>query len=117
MILEYISGSLMIIGALFVLISSLGIMKFPDLYMRMSSTTKTVTLGSGLILLGTAIFFKETGVVTRAAVIILFVFLTAPVAAHMIGKVAFLQGVKLWEKTKVNEYSKNIAENKDKIKN
>ena len=75
----------------------------PDLFMRMSATTKAATLGVGFVLLGTAIQYWDVGIFSRAVVIILFLLLTAPVAAHMIGRAAYFDGVPLWNKTIVDE--------------
>jgi multicomponent Na+:H+ antiporter subunit G len=94
---------LMIIGGIFAFLAGIGILRLPDMYIRMSATTKTATLGIGCILLATAIFFSDTGVTFRAAATILFLFLTAPVAAHMIGRAAYLTRVPLWEGTVIDE--------------
>lgn len=86
-------------GALFMALAGLGMLRMPDLFLRMSSTAKAGTLGAGLILLGAAIHFDEFSISTRAIAIIIFLFLTAPVAAHMIGRAAYFDGVPLWKGT------------------
>lgn len=87
------------IGALFILIASIGIVRMPDFYLRLSVTIKAATLGIGLILGSVALFFGETSVTTKLLATILFLLLTAPVAAHMIGRAAHFAGTKLWDKT------------------
>jgi multicomponent Na+:H+ antiporter subunit G len=69
----------------------------------MSAATKASTLGMGLILLGTVFYFGELGIASRAIATIIFVLLTAPVSAHMIGRAAYSNGVPLWEGTEVDE--------------
>lgn len=101
--IELLSSIFIITGSIMILISSIGLLRMPDLYMRMSATTKAATLGVGLILIGTAIFFWEVGIVSRLLIIIVFLLLTAPIAAHMIGRAAYIDGVKLWDKTSVDE--------------
>jgi len=101
--MDLISSIFIIIGSVMILISSIGLLRMPDLYMRMSATTKAATLGVGFILIGTAIFFWEVGIVSRLIIIIVFLLLTAPIAAHMIGRAAYIDGVKLWDKTTVDE--------------
>lgn len=101
--MEIISSALIILGSVMILISSIGLIRMPDLYMRMSATTKAATLGVGFVLIGAAIFFWEVGIVSRLLIIIVFLLLTAPVAAHMIGRAAYIDGVKLWEKTTIDE--------------
>lgn len=80
-------------------LAGLGILRMPDLFLRMSSTSKAGTLGAGLILLGAAIYFDNLGVYTRSLATIVFLLLTTPVAAHMIGRAAYFDGVPLWKGT------------------
>ncbi|HLU50554.1 MAG TPA: monovalent cation/H(+) antiporter subunit G [Flavobacteriaceae bacterium] len=84
------------IGVLFILLAAVGFLKMPDSYLRMCVTTKASTLGSGLILLASAIFFADSGVTSRVIAIILFLFLTVPVGAHLIARASYFIGVKLW---------------------
>lgn len=106
-----IIGILVTLGTLFVLLSAIGLIRMPDTYMRISVNTKAATLGVGLILVGTAVFFNDLSTTSRSFVIILFVFLTAPVSAHLIGRAAYFTGVKLWKGSVVDDlkgkYQKN----------
>lgn len=95
---EIISGVFILAGTIFILLSALGIIRMPDLYTRMSATTKASTLGIGLVLTGTVLFWQDAAITFRAAAIIIFLFLTAPVAAHIIGREAWYRGVKLWKR-------------------
>jgi len=103
MIRDLISVSLIIFGTVLILISALGVVRMPDLYLRMSASTKSSTLGVGTILLGAAIYFNELGVTSRAVATICFILLTAPVAAHMMGRAAYFNGVPLWDGTRYDE--------------
>ena len=94
---------LMIIGFFFIFIAGIGLLRMPDLYLRMSAATKASTLGLGLILLGAIAYFGELAVASRVVATIIFVFLTAPVSAHMIGRAAYSNGVPLWEETEIDE--------------
>jgi multicomponent Na+:H+ antiporter subunit G len=100
---ELLSGTLLLLGTLFILLSAVGILKMPDLYTRMSATTKASTLGIGLVLLGTILYWQDFGIASRAIAIILFLFLTAPVAAHIIGRAAYFGGEPLWKETCIDE--------------
>lgn len=91
------------LGALFVLFASLGIVRMPDLYLRISVTTKAATLGVGMVLIGAAIYFNEASITTRALAIVFFLLLTAPVGAHLIGHASYYKGVPLWERSKVDD--------------
>jgi len=92
-------SALMLVGAAFLLLAAIGIVRMPDLFTRMQAATKAATLGVSCIMLSVALHFGELGVVTRALLAIAFFFLTAPVAAHMIGRAAYFVGVPLWEGT------------------
>lgn len=100
---EIVSAVLMVAGALFVLISGLGIVRFPDLYMRVSASTKASTLGAGFSLLSLAVYFGELGITMRALATIAFLVITAPVAAHLISRAAYSVNVRLWEGTITDE--------------
>jgi multicomponent Na+:H+ antiporter subunit G len=102
-IIDVVSAVLILIGSIFIFISSIGLIKMPDIYMRMSATTKATTLGVGSILFGTALYFEEVGIMTRAIIIIIFLFLTAPIGAHLIGRAAYFDGIPLWDKSIINE--------------
>ena len=101
--IEIISGIVILLGAFFILISAIGLIRMPDIFTRMSATTKASTMGVGLILLGTALFWQDVGIFARVIIIITFLFLTAPVAAHIIGRAAYNNKVPLWDKTKIDE--------------
>lgn len=101
--MEIISGVLLLAGSLFILLSAIGVLRMPDLFTRMSATTKASTLGVGFTLIGTALFWGDLGIATRAVAIILFLFLTAPVAAHIIGRAAYFDRVPLWDQTHIDE--------------
>lgn len=87
------------LGALFIFLAAIGIVRMPDLYLRISVTTKAATLGIGLILIAGAVYFNELSITSRVLAIILFMLLTAPVGAHMIGRASYFTGVKLWKKS------------------
>ena len=92
------------------LATAIGLLRLPDIYMRMHAVTKAGTLGVGLVLLAVAVFFGELGVVTRALAAIAFVLLTAPVSAHMIGRAAYLDDVPLWQGTLIDELQGKYGE-------
>ena len=95
------------LGALFVLLAALGIVRMPDLYLRIAVTTKAATLGVGMILIGAAIYFNEASITTRALAIVFFLLLTAPVGAHLIGKASYYVGIPLWKRTVVDDLKKS----------
>ncbi len=93
---EIATSVLLIAGALFAVAAAVGVLRLPDVLIRMHASTKAGTLGCGLILVAAAVHFGETGIVARAIAAIVFLMLTAPIAAHMIGRAAYRTGVPLW---------------------
>jgi multicomponent Na+:H+ antiporter subunit G len=100
---ESISLVLLLLGAVFMFLAAIGLARMPDVLMRLHSTTKSNTLGVGLIMLGVALVFNNFDIAVRALAIVVFMFSTAPVAAHMVGRAAYLSGVPLWEGTLSDE--------------
>jgi multicomponent Na+:H+ antiporter subunit G len=96
---DVISLILMLIGAFFMFVAAVGVVRMPDLFLRMSATSKSATLGVACVLLAAAVHFNDFGITTRAVATIAFLFLTAPVAAHRIGRAAYFLGVPLWPGT------------------
>ena len=90
-------------GCVFMVLAAVGMVRLPDLFTRMQASTKSSTLGVACMLLAVAVYFGTLGVTTRALLVIVFFFLTMPVAAHMIGRAAYFSGVPLWEKTVIND--------------
>ncbi len=99
----YLTAVLVLAGGLFGFIAAVGMLRLPDMITRMHASTKAGTLGAGLIMAAVAVHFMEIGITLRAAAAILFLLLTAPVAAHVIGRAAYRCGIKLWERTWIDE--------------
>jgi multicomponent Na+:H+ antiporter subunit G len=100
---EVITNGLLLMGAALILIGGVGLLRFPDVFMRLSAVTKVMTLGVGCLVVAAAVHFQETAVTTRAAVVVVFFFLTSPVSAHMIGRAAYLRKTPLWNRTEFDE--------------
>lgn len=113
---DILAGIIILSGTFFILVSAVGLLRMPDLFTRMSSTTKASTLGIGLVLLGTALVWLDIGITARVVIIISFLFLTAPVAAHIIGRAAYFNKVPLWNKTAVDELKGKYDEKSHELK-
>ena len=105
----FISTLLITIGAFFILMAGLGLVRMPDLFLRMSASTKAATLGVGCTLLGVAFYFGDFTTFIRAGAIIIFLLLTAPVAAHLLGRAAYQDGVPLWEGTRFDDLRRHYG--------
>lgn len=87
MLFELIVSALILFGAAFVLLGSLGLAKLPNFFMRLHGPTKASTLGVGSLLLGSAVFFTSRGGLSVHEVLILvFLFLTAPISALLMAR-------------------------------
>ncbi|MBU2927607.1 monovalent cation/H(+) antiporter subunit G [Winogradskyella psychrotolerans] len=96
---DILVGILATFGTVFVLLAAVGLVRMPDTYLRISVTTKAATLGIGLILIAAAVYFNDLSITSRVLAIILFIVLTAPIAAHLIGRASYFIGIKLWDKS------------------
>ena len=81
---------LLVVGAFFALVGSLGLVRLGDFYSRLHGPTKATTLGVGSMLAASAIHFTvATGAPSvHEVLVLLFLFLTAPVSAHLVAKAA-----------------------------
>lgn len=93
---EVIAALLVALGGVFTLVAGIGVVRLPDVFIRMHAATKVGTLGSGLILAGVAVHFADDAVVLRCVLIVLFLLLTAPIGSHMMGRAALRIGIRPW---------------------
>lgn len=100
---DILTIALLIIGTSFALLASIAIVRMPDLFTRMHGATKSATLGVGCTVLSAAVGLDNMETTTVAILIIGFLFLTAPVAAHMIARAAHRQQVPKWKGTVIDE--------------
>lgn len=100
---ETVSNVLILVGASFLLLAAVGMVRMPDLFMRMQAASKASTLGIGCVLLALAFHFPGISVNIRVIGTIVFFFLTAPITAHLIGRASYFVGVPVWKGTVVDE--------------
>ena len=87
--MEFLVSCMLLVGGAFTLIGSIGLMRFPDFYSRLHGPSKATTLGVGAILIASLIYFNAHGEFgLKELLITFFVFLTAPVSAHLLCKAA-----------------------------
>jgi len=96
-----------VIGLFFDFFGCLGLVRFPDVYNRLHSSIKCVTLGTSSILFGLFLYKGFTACGIKALLCILFLMLTAPVSAHVLARSAHRSGVKLWEKSVCDQYAED----------
>lgn len=91
--IEWVSFGFLLAGAIFILISAIGLLRLPDLYMRMHATTKTTSLGVFLLLVGSLFAIPDLATIFKGVMVIIFIFLTTPLGAHMISKAGHMRNV------------------------
>jgi len=96
---------LIIVGILFDIFGCIGLVRFPDVYNRLQASTKCVTLGTVLLLVGVALVSASGATAAKAIICAVFILITSPTAAHAIAKGAHAYGVKLWENSVVDKYA------------
>lgn len=94
MIAELSVSALVLVGATFALIGSIGLARLPDFFTRLHGPTKATTLGVGAIIVASML---QSAAVSgwpsvKELAISLFLFITAPVSAHLLSKAALRSG-------------------------
>jgi len=107
---DALASLLLLLGAAFTFLAALGLVRLPDLFMRLQATTKASTLGVGALAMAVAVHFASGGISARAGLVVAFVFITAPAGAHAIARAAHRAGVPLWSRTLADE----LAEAKER---
>lgn len=87
--IELIANIIILIGALFAFIAALGIYRLPGIYMKMHAATKAGTLGCSCVLIGVALRFQDIHTLTTVLLLILFIGITNPIAAHLLARTAY----------------------------
>lgn len=103
-----ISFIVITIGVLFNLLGCIGLVRFPDVYNRLQSATKCVTLGTCSILLGVLIHFGFVEAGVKALIAIPLLFFSATVGAHALVRGSYHAGIKLGKKSVKDDYKETI---------
>jgi len=103
-------------GTFFIFSSALGLIRFPGVYTRLHAATKAPTLGIISILLGAFFFLYGSHQIISGKMLlaIFFIFLTSPVAGHMLSRAAHRSGIKPYLRHREDEYEEYMQE---KLKN
>jgi len=83
-------------GVFFTFVAAVGIIRLPDIYTRAHGASKSDTLGAGLALAGVGVTFGADIPTVKAGLLVLFMFITNPTAAHAIARAAADQGIEPW---------------------
>jgi multicomponent Na+:H+ antiporter subunit G len=113
-IVKFFAGLFILIGAFLSLVTAFGLIRLPDVYTRNHAASKSATMGVMLVLLGTFLYFWfiEHHFNSRLLLGVVFIFLTSPVAGHLIARAAYNSGVKLSDRTVQDDLAKARAKMK-----
>ena len=94
MMTEIVVSGLILLGAVFALLGSIGLARLPDFFTRLHGPTKATTLGVGAMVLASSVYFTSTepGFSVHEIAVMIFLFITAPVSAHLLAKAALHRG-------------------------
>lgn len=110
LITEIIISICLLGGAGFALVGSLGLAKLPDFYMRLHGPTKATTLGVGGMIVGSMLYFSAQGTLSLHELLVaIFLFITAPVSAHIVGKAALHLNLPCVERTRDRRHGDSSA--------
>lgn len=88
LLMEVLVSVLLLIGSFFLLVGSIGIARLPDFFMRLHAPTKATTLGVGGMLVASMVYSLHHSPSLHELLITLFLFVTAPVSAHLLARAA-----------------------------
>lgn len=117
-IVEIVVVVLIVIGGIFLLAGSIGLARLPDFFTRLHAPTKATTMGIGCILIASMVLLAATQQIlsVHELMITIFLFITAPITAHMLSKAALHQRLSIMEKTR-NQHLIAFAEKRQPPKN
>lgn len=95
-ILDLISIGLLLLGGLFFLAGTVGLLRFPDVYTRLHALTKADNLGLGLVVAGLALQAESWAAVGKLMLIWLLVLVASAFACHLVARAALRRGIRPW---------------------
>lgn len=110
MIGHVIASILLLSGAVLCLIAGIGLHRFDDVFARMHVATKPATLGVILVALGAGVALADSGAIAKLVLVVLLALITAPTAAHMIGRAAYRSGNELSPDTVLDELAEQAEQ-------
>ena len=116
---EVIVALLCLLGTFLIVLTGIGLVRFPDVFCRMHAAGKAGTLGVVLVVLGATVHFAgtEQDVWMRGVLAVFFQFLTAPAATHLLARAAYVCDYPLAERTAVDELRRYLPSRPDQVFN
>lgn len=111
--MDWVVAILMMAGMFFAFVASLGVARMPDVYTRIHAATKAGAFGSSLILIAAALHFGSLRGWVMACLVVIFFYLTAPVAAQSLSDAAHRLRISQWSGTKLDELGEDARKDRD----
>lgn len=102
-VVEAIATVLLVVGTALMVLGAVGLVRLPDVYTRTQAASKAGTLGLAVAFAAVALHFRELASTSQAIGVIIFAFLSVPVAAHAITRAAHHAKIPLWPRGSVDE--------------
>ena len=83
-------------GVFFTFVSAVGVLRLPDVYARAHTASQTDTLGAGLAVAAVVVAYGPQTEVIKAVLLLVFIFVTNPTAAHAVARAAYEEGIEPW---------------------
>ena len=96
--MELIGAIFALAGSLFMLLSAIGLLRFPDIYTRIHAGGVAPSMGFLLLLGAVVCFYPALWSIAFAAIMIVINFMTSPLTAHLIARASSLTGLPLWKR-------------------
>ncbi len=103
-----------VIGAIFLFLGGLGIVRLPDIYSRLQAGTKASTLGAMSLIFGVGLLQPEW--LVKSLIIIIFIALSNPLSSHALARGSYRHKIKPWTKEDIDAYRQYIAEEQGRLK-
>jgi multicomponent Na+:H+ antiporter subunit G len=87
---------LLVGGVFFTFVSAVGVLRLPDVYTRAHTASQTDTLGAGLVVGAVVLAYGVETEVIKALLLLVFIFITNPTAAHAAARAAYEEGIEPW---------------------
>jgi len=100
---DVVIAILLVVGALIMLLASVGLLRFGDVYLRMHAGTKATTLGIGTIMLAAALYFGDALLTIKVIVLGMLFFFTAPTGAQVLARAAHTARTPMVKETWIDE--------------
>ena len=106
-LLDLLAALFVLIGLFFFAVGAVGIIRMPDTYHRLHAASKSSTLGLLGLLIGVTLHLDTADVFAKAAAVVIFAFVAAPIGSHILAKAALRAGNYQWDKTLSDEHAED----------